>query len=124
MLKSNRGEGKFGILVILVIAAAVIYVGFKWGNASWDAGNYKDALNQSFVYWTSHGVPAEEKAIIEIMQKAEAAGIDLYKEDIEITIRNDGKFMMINIYWETPLEFPFDYTYYLPFTVERSIRKD
>jgi len=124
MLKTNRGEGKIGIIIILVIVAAVVYVGFKWGYASWDTAEFEDQLNHSFVYWTSHGVPTKERAIIEIMQKAEAAGIDLYKEDIEITIRNDGKFMMINIYWETPLEFPFDYTYYLPFTVERSIRKD
>ena len=124
MLKSNCGEGKFGIILILVVAAAVIYVGFKWGNASWEAGNYKDELNQSFVYWTSHGAPTEEKAIIEIMQKAEAGSINLYTEDIEIETRGDGKFMKIYIYWDTPLEFPFDYTYYLPFTVERTIRKN
>jgi hypothetical protein len=124
MLKTNRGEGKFGIIVILAIVAAVVYVGFKWGYASWDAATFEDALNQSTVYWTSHGAPTKENAIFEIMRKAEEAGIDLYKEDIEIEVRNEGKFMLINIYWETPLTFPFDYTYYLPFTVERTVQKD
>ena len=119
MLTTNRGEGKIGIIVILVIVAAVIYVGFKWGYASWDTAEFEEQLNQSVVYWTSHGAPSKENAIIEIMQKAEASNIELYKEDIEIEVTS--KFMIISIYWETPLEFP-NYTYYLPFTVEREVR--
>ena len=124
MLKTNRGEGKFGIIVILTIVAAVVYVGFKWGYASWDAAEFREQLNQSVVYWTSHGAPSKKNAIIEIMQKAEASNIDLYKEDIEIEVRDEGKFMLINIYWETPLSFPFDYTYYLPFTEEREVQRN
>ncbi len=120
MLKTNRGEGKFGIIVILLIVAVGVYVGFKWGYASWDAAEFKDAVNQSAVYWTSHGAPSPENIIIELLQKAEESNIDLYKEDIDIQVR--GKFMRINIYWETPLEFPFDYTYYLPFTEERELK--
>lgn len=120
MLKTNRGEGKFGLLVILVIVVAGIYVGFKWGYAAWDAGNFRDEINQSVVYWSSHGAPPQENIIFEIMQKAEATGIDLYEEDIELETR--GKFMRITINWETPLTFPFDYIYYLPFTVERELR--
>jgi hypothetical protein len=124
MLKTNRGEGKFGIIVILVIVAAVIYVGFKWGYADCDAAEFEDQLNHSVVYWTSHGAPSKENTIIEIMQKAEASNIDLYKEDIAIEVRGEGKLMLINIYWETPLTFPFDYTYYLPFTVEREVQRN
>ncbi len=120
MWNTNRGEGKFGIIVILAIVAAVIYVGFKWGYASWDAAEFRDQLNKSVVYWTSHGAPTQGNAIIEILQKAEASNIDLEREDIEIEVR--GKFMKISIYWETPLEFPFDYTYYLPYTVEREVQ--
>jgi hypothetical protein len=124
MLKTNRGEGKFGIIVILAIVAAVVYVGFKWGYASWDAAEFREQLNQSVIYWTSHGTPTRQHAIIEIMQKAEASNIDLYRENIEIKVRNEGKFMLINIYWETPLSFPFDYTYYLPFTEEREVQRN
>lgn len=121
MLKTNRGEGTFGILIILVIVAAVVYLGFKWGYAAWDAGDFRDAVNKSVVYWTSHGAPAKENVIIEIMQKADENGIDLYKEDIEVEVRD--KFMRIEIYWETPLEFPItDYIYYLPFTIERELK--
>jgi hypothetical protein len=120
MLKTNRGEGTFGIIVVLVIVAAVVYVGFKWGFASWDAGDFRAAVNESVVYWTSHGAPPKENIIIEIMQKAEQQGIDLYQEDVDVQVR--GKFMRLTIYWETPLEFPFDYTYYLPFTIERDIK--
>ena len=123
MLKTNHCEGKIGIIVILVIVAAVIYVGFKWGYASWDAAEFENQVNESVVYWTSHGAPPKQNVIIEIMQKAEASNIDLYKEDIEIEVRNEGKLMLINIYWETPLTFPFDYTYYLPFTIERTVQR-
>ena len=65
MLKTNRGEGTFGIIVILVIVAAVTYVGFKWGYASWDAAEFREQLNKSVIYWTSHGAPTKENAIIE-----------------------------------------------------------
>jgi hypothetical protein len=119
MLNTNRGEGKFGIIVILVIVAAVIYVGLKWGYASWDAAEFEDQLNQSLVYWSSHGAPAQENVVVEILQKAKASGIDLYEEDIEIEMNE--KFMTIYIYWETPLAFP-GKTYYLPFTLERELR--
>jgi len=120
MLKKNRGEGKFGLIVILLIVAAGVYVGFKWGSASWNAGIFREAVSQSIVYWSSHGAPAQENIVVEILQKAKASGIDLYEEDIEIEV-ND-KFKIITIYWETPLAFPGGYTYYLPFTIERELR--
>jgi hypothetical protein len=120
MLKTNRGEGTIGLIVILIIIIAGIYVGFKWGYAAWDAGDFRADVNKSIVYWSSHGAPPPENIVIEIMQKADEQGIDLYEEDIEIEVR--GKFMRINIYWETPLSFPFDYTYYLPFTIERDVQ--
>jgi len=121
MLKTNRGEGTFGIIVILVIVAAGCYVGFKWGSASWDASEYRNKVNQSVVYWVSHGAPARENIIFELLQKAEESNVDVYAEDIEIEVRD--KFMRLNIYWETPLTFPVtDYIYYLPFTIERDLQ--
>ena len=117
MLKKNRGEGKFGLIVILVIVAAGLYVGFKWGAATINANKFRDSVNQSIVYWSSHGAPAQENIAIEILQKAKENNVDLYGEDIEIEM--NGKFMSINIYWETPLTFPGGKTYYLPFTIER-----
>ena len=122
MLNKNRGEGKFGLMVILVIVVASLYVGFKWGYVSWDAGKFRDSVNQSIVYWSSHGAPAQENIVIEILQKARESNVDLYEEDIEIEV--NGKFMSINIYWETPLSFPGGYTYYLPFTIERELQID
>ena len=120
MLKKNRGEGKFGLIVILVIVAAGLYVGFKWGSASMDASAFREAVSQSIVYWSSHGAPAQANIVIEILQKAQENNIDLYEEDIEVGV--NGKFLSINIYWETPLSFPGGYTYYLPFTIERELR--
>jgi len=120
MLKKNRGELKFGLIVLLLIVAAGIYVGMKWGNAAWDAGKFREDIGQSLVYWTSHGAPSPENIRIEILQKAEKNGISLYDEDIEIDV--NGKFLSLNLYWETPLTFPGGYTYYLPFSVERELR--
>ena len=33
MLWKNRGEGKFGIIVLILILSVGIYIGFKWGFA-------------------------------------------------------------------------------------------
>jgi hypothetical protein len=120
MLATNRGEGKFGLIVLIIIVSAGIYIGFKWGFAAWDAGEFREDVNESVIYWSSHGAPVNANIVIEIRQKAEANGIDLYEEDI--VIERSENFLMLSIYWETPLEFPGEYTYYLPFTIEREIR--
>ena len=121
MLKKNRGEGNFGLIVIIVLVIAAGYVGFKWGSLAWTAGDFTSAVNESFVYWTSHGAPPRENMIIEFMQKADKFDIELFAEDIEIT--EHEKFISIYIYWEMPLEFPFDKTYYLPYTIEKELRR-
>lgn len=120
MLKSTRGESKFGLIVILLIVAAGIYVGFKWGYASWDAGSFRENVNESLGYWSSHGAPTPENIRIEILQKAEENNIELYEEDIDIEVSD--QFLTVNLYWETELEFPGGYTYYLPFSIERKVR--
>jgi len=119
MLKKNRGESKFGLIVIILIIVAGIYIGFKWGYAAWDAGNFREDVNQSVMYWATHGVPEPANVRIEILQKAEENGIELYEEDIYIQQRD--KFLSLSVYWETPLEFPGNYTYYLPFSIEREV---
>ena len=120
MLKETRGESKLGLLVLLAIVTACIYVGFKWGSASWEAAKFREAVNQSIVYWTSHGPPPKENIIFEILQKAEENKIDLYEEDIELDLRD--RFLTFSIEWETPLTFPGGYTYYIPFTMEREVQ--
>ena len=121
MLKKNRGEGNFGLILLIIVVLAGAYVGYKWGYASWIAGDFRSAVNESFVYWTSHGAPPRENMIIEFMQKAEANDVELFAEDIEI--KEHAKFISIYIYWEMPVEFPFDKTYYLPYTIEKDLRK-
>jgi len=121
MLNKNRGEGNFGLFVLIVVALAVVYVGFKWGTASWIAGDFRSAVNDSFIYWSSHGAPPRNNMIIEFMQKAKANDVELFKEDIEI--QQHEKFISIYIYWEMPLEFPFDKTYYLSYTIEKELRR-
>ena len=60
----------------------------------------------------------------ELKSAKELVKAQIGKEDIEIEVRGEGKLMLINIYWETPLTFPFDYTYYLPFTEERTVQRE
>jgi len=120
MLRNNRGESKFGLILILLIVAAGIYVGFKWGYAAWDAGSFREDVNKSLGYWMAHGAPAPENIRVEILEKAQARNIDLYEEDIEIKVRD--KYLSLNIYWEMPLRFPGGYTHYLPYSIERELR--
>lgn len=122
MLQKNSGESKLGLIIILLIVAAGIYVGIKWGYAAWDAGNFREDVNQSLVYWTTHGAPPPENMRTEILQKAEENDIDLYEEDIEITLKDSV--LDVYLYWEAPLEFPGGYTYYLPFSIERTMKID
>lgn len=120
MLKKNRGESKIILIVILLIVVAGIYVGFKWGYASWDAAGLREDVNASLVYWSTHGAPPPENMRIEILQKARENNIELYDEDINIELSD--QFLNVNLYWETALAFPGGYTYYLPFSIEREVR--
>jgi hypothetical protein len=120
MLRKNNGESTFGLILILLIVAAGIYVGFKWGYAAWDAGTFREDVNKSLGYWKAHGAPAPENMRLEILGKAQKIGIELYEEDIEIELQD--KYLSLDIYWEMPLSFPGGYTYYLPYSIERELQ--
>ncbi len=120
MSQNETGESKFGCLVFLVVAVAMIYVGIKWGEAQWNYETMKEQITESSKFVASQKNLNLIKVKESIIKRAEETGIDLYEEDIEITVSE--LYVTIDVYWETPVELP-GYTYYLQYSVNKKQRK-
>jgi len=115
-----KGESKLGCLFLLLIAGAVVYIGFKWGEAQWNYETMKEKITESTKFLTSQQRINLADVKKTILNDAEEANVDLYEEDIEIKVGQT--FVTIDVYWETPIDLP-GYTYYLEYSINRSQRK-
>ena len=110
MKKNIRGEFKLGFLLYLLILAAIIYLGFKWGEAKWNYETMKEKITEIAKFWVTQKSMDFEIIKKTIIDKGEETGITIYKDDIEIDFKN--KVLTIDVYWDTPIEIP-GYTYYI-----------
>ena len=110
MKKNMRGQFKLGCLVYVLILAAIIYLGYKWGESKWNYETMKEQITQISKFWVAQR--AMNYALIKesIIEKGEEIGITIHEDDIEITFKN--KVLTIDVYWDTPIEIP-GYTYYI-----------
>jgi len=117
MRKHNRGESKIGCIITLVIVAAIIYVGYKVGEAKWDYESMKEKVTEMTKFVAATKTPNLTLTKKSILDAADDLGIDLYEEDIEILIEKG--YVTIDVYWDTPISVP-GYTYYLEHSVSRT----
>ncbi|MCP4716233.1 MAG: hypothetical protein GY868_14035 [Deltaproteobacteria bacterium] len=124
MIHNARGDSKLGCLIMLAAAAAVIYTGFQWGYAQWDYETMREELThviRSAAKDAARGGLKHENVITRIIQIADQkTDIDLYEDDIEITVTEND--VAIDVYWDVPIPFP-GYTYYLEYTVSKRRKK-
>ncbi len=109
MRRNVRGSVKTGCLFYLIIFAAVLYVGYKFGEVQWNYVTMKEKMFDLLGLAVSarqldHGL--YKKTIID---KAEDIGFEIDKENIKITEEDNE--ITFEIYWVVPIEFP-GYTYY------------
>ena len=110
MLPTNKGNSKIGCTIYLIIICVICYFGYRWGEAKWNYESMKKETSELIKILATEKTPQIDKYKKILVNKAELCNIDLYEEDIEITQNNNGS--VIELYWETPVEFP-GYTYYL-----------
>jgi hypothetical protein len=118
MTCNMRGDSKFGCLLSIALVAVVVYAGFKWGYAQWDYESMKEAVGESAKFFSSQTSVAPEPVRQDIIRRAAAIGLELYDEDVEVVI--EQRRLTIDVYWETPLEFP-GYTYYIPYHISKTV---
>ena len=110
MLLTNKGNSKIGCTIYLIIICVICYFGYSWGEAKWNYESMKKETSELIKILATEKTPQIDKYKKILVNKAELCNIDLYEEDIEITQNNKGS--VIELSWETPVEFP-GYTYYL-----------
>jgi hypothetical protein len=120
MQHAMRGASQLGCLVSLIVVAAVVYAGFKWGYAQWDYEAMKEELTDAAKFWSTQTNIAPEPVALDVIRRAAAIGLELYAEDIEVAIQPGS--LTISVFWEAPLQFP-GYTYYIPYHLTRTVAR-
>ncbi len=107
---TSKDSSKVGCTIYLLIICLIGYVAYMWGEAQWNYESMKKETSELLKFIITEKTPQVDRYKKILVDKAELCNIDLYEEDIEITQNNNGS--VIELYWETPIEFP-GYTYYL-----------
>jgi len=123
MLRASRGGSTFGCLVVLALIVAGGYVGYKFALVQCDYEGVKEVLTEIVRYWVTQDSAFNPQIIRqEIIRKAERHNVYINEEDIDIQ-RADNGALTIDVYWETPIEFPGGYVYTRQFSVHRHINR-
>lgn len=120
MKNNTHGDSKLGCLIYIVILGLIIYVGYCWGKSQWDFESMKDVADETIKFAVEQREINYEMIQQRLIQRAEAIGITVYEEDIEIS-ENESS-ITIDIYWDTPIPFP-GYTYYLEHHLRKTRQK-
>jgi len=107
---TSKDSSKVGCTIYLLIICVICYFAFMWGKAQWNYESMKKETSELIKILATKKTPSVDKYKEILVDKAELCNVDLYEEDIEITTNKNGS--VIELYWETPIEFP-GYTYYL-----------
>jgi hypothetical protein len=120
MMKNNRGSGKLGCLIWLVILVAGMYVGYNFGTAQWAYLSMKEDIHEVARAAASQRALNIENVQQEIVTLGEKLGISIAAEDVKVENRENE--IVIDVYWEVEFNFPF-YTYYQDYSVTTRQRK-
>lgn len=120
MEKKMRGESKFGCLVTILLLAAGLYVGYKFGKAQWDYQSMKDEVFEMTKFTAATPNFNYAKVQESIIRQGKKLGITIYPEDIAI-IDNEIS-VTLEVYWETELVFS-SYTHTLDYFVTFTRKK-
>ncbi len=103
---------------MLAILAAGIYVGYEWGCAAWNRAALKEEVSHITRRWVNRGDVSHQIIRDAILREAGEIGIPLYEEDVRVEIKK--KVITVDITWESPLDFPGGYTYFMPFEIHKT----
>ena len=96
----QRGEGRIGFLIALILVGAAIFVGMKVVPVRITAYEFRDALREEARYGAVRDDDAQ--VVQRILQKAEDLEIPLSKKNLEVK-RTTGE-MIIRAHYEQPID--------------------
>ncbi len=114
MIESNRGSGRIGCLITLLIFAVAGYVGMKVGPVYYNAQEFEDALQVEGVKAGARFY-TDEVILDDIMKLARSFEIPIKEENVKIN-RAGGQ-LIIAVEYSVPVEFEIiGYTHIFRFT--------
>lgn len=112
--RNSRGTSAGGCLFFLILAAILIYGGFKFGSALWTYFEVKYKIQEA-LNWAIAGTAKND---VEIMQKVIAnvaeTGVELKPQNISIKHTTDD--LILSVSWKQLINFPY-YSYPLKLSV-------
>ncbi len=117
---NTNGSSKLGCIVMLVVLGFVGYFGYKWGESLWYKETIKDELTLIVRDAATKRTVDAASVKKRLVKRAYENGITIHPDDIIIT---DSTYAItIEVFWETPVDFP-GYTFYIPHSIDRTLRK-
>jgi hypothetical protein len=98
--KRQRGEGRIGFLIALIVVGVVIFVGVKIIPVRITAYEFRDTLREEARYAAVRDDDAT--VVVRILKKAEELEIPLTKKNLEVK-RTTGE-MIIRAHYEQPID--------------------
>jgi len=98
--RKQRGEGRIGFLISLIVVGVAVFVGMKVIPVRVTAYEFRDTLREEARYAAVRDDDA--KVVTRILQKAEELEIPLQKKNLEVK-RTTGE-MIIRASYEQPID--------------------
>ena len=114
----ERGEGRLGCVIWLLLAAAIIYVGWVVVPVKLAASRFEDVMREEAAFGSNRGNP---QIIQELLKAAQEQEIPITKEQIEIVRTRES--ITISVQYQKTLSFLGLYEYVWKFNpvVERPL---
>jgi len=119
MREAKRGRGgraRLGVLVFLLVVAALLYVANKLIPPYWAYLSLMDPVKEAALL-AAMREGGEVQARAQLLAAAKAQGVDLAEDDIEFTREASG--LTLRVSWVAPVEFP-RYRYDIHFSIEQT----
>ena len=113
-IRSQRGAGAIGCLLLVALLAAGIYAGFQLGLPRLRHSSFADRMNESYVHFQRQPAEAIRSQIIQIASEFDIA---LTPEQVKVDIVSDK--MTIDVTYEKRVDLKVWQTT-LPFNLHRS----
>jgi len=110
---AQRGEGKLGFLIALIVVGLAIFLGIKVIPVRVTAYHFKDVLRQE----ARMGAVRNEDSTIRDRIMVQAADLEIPLDEKNLTIRRTPSNMIIRAKYEQPIDLKFT-TYVYKFNVE------
>jgi hypothetical protein len=92
---SERGEGKFGLIIMLAIFGSIIYVGFKVVPAYVDNYQLQDTVETESRFFAAHQ-RTEQKAKDAVWAEVQSLGIPIEKDQIKVEVVGHTAIVSVN----------------------------